>query len=95
MSNFTTFYSALKDTGLFIFFLANSTNVDGISWLTYASENNPDDFTTLYQYWNEIRLELDSMLTVNAAIVQELVNICNVANITTFTFDENAYIIYI
>jgi hypothetical protein len=95
MENFTVFYQALKDTSIFVSFLANSTNIDAVSWLTYAIENNPDDFTTLHQYWNEIRTELDSILTINSAMVQELVDICNVANIVTFSFDENGYVIYV
>lgn len=95
MENFTTFYSAFKDTSLFIFFLANSTNTDAVSWLTDAAENSPDDFTTLHQYWNEIRLELDGSVTVNSAMVAQLNNIVSVSNITTFNFDDNGYVTYV
>jgi hypothetical protein len=35
MQNFTVFYQALKDTNILIYFLANSTNINAVSWLTY------------------------------------------------------------
>lgn len=98
MENFIVFYELLGATSIFNFFLANSANLDAVTWLTNAvsgEEKYPDDFSTLYQYWNEVRDELDSQIVVNQAITSELQGICTTANMESFTFSNAAYVEYI
>jgi hypothetical protein len=96
-ADFQVFYDGLGQTSIYQTFIQDSTSVDAVSWLVNAVsgiDRYPTDFTTLHDYWNAIREELDGTVVVNEAIALELKSIASTAEME-FTFDDDGYVTYL
>jgi hypothetical protein len=100
-ADFEVFYIRLGDTSIYQTFIQDSTNTDAVSFLVNAvsgDDRYPTDFTTLHDYWNAIREELQESLDLvfeeNSAIALGLKAIASTAQME-FTFDDDGYVTYI